>query len=93
MVLKMFCMYDRKSLIYNPPLFCHNSGHALRVFTDIFRQADSVVGRYPDDFQVWEIGTFDDQTGATVALLKPHLLCAGTELMPVKPKEANHGDA
>jgi len=79
MMLKMFCMYDRKSETYQPPLYCHNVGHALRVFGNLFAEPGQMMYRYPDDFQIFEIGRFDDLTAEVVAT-KPHLVCTGTEL-------------
>lgn len=80
MILKMYCIYDRKSQIHMPPNYCHNTGHALRVFTDIFRKSDTILNRYSEDFQVFEVGTFDDQT-AEIKAVKPYLICTGSDLL------------
>ncbi len=85
MVLKMFTIYDRKTCIHHPPSFCHNAGHAMRFYMEIFR-ADNVFNKFPADFQIFEIGCFDDQSAALVSLDSPHLICSGTEL--VKEKES-----
>ncbi len=93
MVLKMFCLYDRKSEIHQPPMFCHNTGHALRVFASYCNRPDQMLSQYPEDFQLFEIGTFDDQTAVVEKLDKPHLVCTVTELITEHaPKGDPHAD-
>lgn len=88
MVLKMYCIYDRKSAIHQPPQFCHNTGHALRMYRDIFSDPKSQLHRYPEDFQIFEIGGFDDAT-ANVMQITPHLICSGTDLVDVQTPSPN----
>lgn len=83
MILKMYSIYDKKAELYHPPSYCHTVGHAMRVFTTLFSNVETPFNQFPDDFQVWEVGAFDDQSGSLVSLAKPHLVCQGTELMPI----------
>ncbi len=80
MILKMFSIYDRMSEIYQPPCYFHTVGHALRAFSSLFVNPESNYHIHAADFQVWEIGTFDDQTGIVVRNQKLHLICSGTEI-------------
>lgn len=80
-VLKMFCIYDRKSKIHHPPNYCHNTPHAMRVFKSIFAQKDSVFHTYPEDFQIFEIGQWDDATGLVTSLEKANFVCAGSDFV------------
>ncbi len=88
MVTKMYCIYDRKTEIHHPPHFCHNIAHALRHFRDIFSDTQSQLHRYPEDFQIFEVGAFDDKD-ACLMPQNPHMLCSGTEL--VAPTEVAKG--
>lgn len=85
-ILKMYSIYDRKSKIHHPPNYCHNTAHAMRVFTSIFSQVEQVFNAYPEDFQIFEIGEWNDETGMVTSLDKAHLICSGTDLMPLIPK-------
>ncbi len=80
MILKMFAIYDVKSEIHHPPSFAHTVGHALRTFKTIFSKEDLLYFQYPDDFQVFEVGCFDDLTGE-ICGCKRHLICSGRECM------------
>jgi hypothetical protein len=82
MILKMYSVYDRKSEIHQPPCYCHNTGHAMRVFSMAFHNGETnQLTSYPEDFQLFEVGSFDDQDASIAGLSKPHLICSGTELM------------
>lgn len=80
MTLQMYSIYDRKSEIHQPPLFMHNTGHALRTFTDIFARVDTTLHMHPSDFQIFHIGEFNDLS-AEVKPCTPHLICGGAELV------------
>lgn len=80
MILKMYSVYDRKTEIHHPPAFCHNTGHALRFFTDVFTSPDNVFGKHAEDYQIFEIGTFNDED-AKLTACTPHLITSGAELM------------
>lgn len=81
MVLKMFCLYDVKVLIYHPPVFCHNEGHALRVMWQICSQERTQPRLFPDDFSVYEVGCWDDQSGVVVSIVPgPRFVCGVSDL-------------
>ncbi len=84
MVLKMFTIYDRKSAIHQPPAYCHSVGHAMRVFMTVFRDPKSVFFQFPEDFQIFEVGSFDDRCAKLTPIGAPRLVCAGTELLEKK---------
>lgn len=63
MVLRMYSVYDKKSQVYHPGQYCHNDPHALRFFSMQFENKDSVMGKYPEDFDIYRVGEFDDSTG------------------------------
>lgn len=79
MIMKLYSVYDVKTGIFYPPQVCHNAGHAIRLHMDIFTQ-DKNISRYYSDYSVFEIGTFDDQTGELVSS-KPSLLMTGAEII------------
>jgi len=62
-ILKAFSVLDVKSEIFGRPFFCVSNGEALRAFKDLAGDKNTTVGRYPGDFKLVEIGTFDDGAG------------------------------
>jgi len=87
MILKMYSVYDIKSKIYHPPCLCHNAGHATRMFTSTFSKPGSVMHDFPSDFQIFEIGAFDDQTAVIETLINPTLICSVSDLIIPTPEE------
>ncbi|QXP08546.1 MAG: nonstructural protein [Arizlama microvirus] len=60
----LFCTYDRASESYSPPFAAPHSGVAIRGFTDAINAANgSDLAKHPDDFDLFEIGYFDSNTG------------------------------
>lgn len=79
MKLKMYSIYDTKTGIYNPPMALHNAAHAMRVHTEVFT-GNNQFGKFPADYSVMEIGTYDDQTG-NLEKTEHKLVCTGAELV------------
>lgn len=80
MILKSFSLFDLKANAYSTPFFFNHQGQAIRAVMDMLSSADSVPARHPQDFQLWELGTWDDQTGR----YDPGMECLGqlTSFMP-----------
>ena len=68
MILKAFSIYDVKSEAYSPPFFQNTVGLAVRMFTEAANDPETRIAKYPTDFTLMEIGTFDDSSGT----IKPH---------------------
>lgn len=64
MMLRAFSLLDSKVGTFSSPFYATHVGHAVRMCTDLANDRNTTVGRYPSDFMLFEIGTFDDQTGA-----------------------------
>lgn len=69
MILKAFSLLDTKTGIFNTPFFLPHVGQAIRACMDLGQDMNTTVGRHPADFQLVELGTFDDQSGVMVAQL------------------------
>jgi len=68
MKTKIYSVFDKKAKIYNAPVFLHNTGVACRAFGELANNPDHQYGKHPGDYELWEIGTYDD----SCALLGPH---------------------
>jgi len=62
MTHKMFVIYDVKANAYMQPWFLTQEGMALRAFSDCVNDADHNFGRHPEDYTLFNIGYFDDNT-------------------------------
>lgn len=67
MILKMFTIRDSKGGFYDIPHFTRSHGDAERGFQKLAQSKDSKVGQFPEDYDLYYLGDYDDETG----LIKP----------------------
>lgn len=63
MMYRAYSVYDRKGLIYAPPFFAINHGTAIRMITDTVADMSTSLARHPNDYVLYCIGIYDDQSG------------------------------
>jgi len=70
---------DRAADAFGRPLFVPSVGIAIRSFSDeVNRQdKDNQMYNHSDDFDLFELGTFDDNTGIIECHSQPKLLTLG----------------
>lgn len=71
MVLKTFSIYDTKAEAYLPPFFCSTAGVAIRNFEAAANDQGHQFHKHASDYCLFELGTFDDQTGQLEMLKAP----------------------
>lgn len=77
MELKAFSIRDQKSEVFNTPFFQKTHGEAERSFRELVTDQKSMVHKYPEDYDLYFIGTYNDQTGLIKPLDTPqHMLKA-----------------
>lgn len=74
---------DSKSDTYTPPSCFRHSGQAIRAFIDNIKQpqqdqVSQLMSRYPGDYDLYELGKFNDETGQFLSNEKPTLLYSGS---------------
>lgn len=76
----LYSIYDEKSLSYGPPFEAAADQAAGRIFLIMLLDDESQVGRFPADYVLYRVGTWDDRAG----LLEGHtpvFLARGNELV------------
>lgn len=82
MKLTLCTVKDRAADAYGRPMFVPSTGIAIRSFADeINRQAeDNQMYNHSDDFDLYELGEFDDNTGLFSLHEQPKLLTLGKQV-------------
>lgn len=62
MKLKMFTVFDTKVGAYMQPFYARSTNDAIRSFTQAANDSSHQFGKWAEDFCLFEIGAFDDQT-------------------------------
>lgn len=59
----MMAIKDRATDAFQVPFFTHTVGQAMRMFIDAVNTKDSQMGAHPEDYDLYELGYFNEDTG------------------------------
>jgi len=76
--LKLFSVYDRKAGTYGQVFSLQTRGVAMRTFQTWVQDPNSFFAKFPDDFELYEIGEFDVQTGDMISI-KPDFVVRASD--------------
>lgn len=87
MKLVMSCVHDVKGETYSQPWFTPTAAAAVRSFTDLVNdpQRGQTVFSHPEDYVLYEMGSFDDSTGQFTSHPIPKHLVSGSSVKKEKP--------
>lgn len=78
--MKLFAIHDSKAKAYMKPFTFQSTGEAVRAFeTSVREDKDSNLHKYPADFTLVELGTFDIETAEIRTIEKPLILSNAAE--------------
>lgn len=63
MIVKIFSIYDSKAKLWTKPMFTQTEGGMLRSFMDISNDENQPIGQHPEDYALFQIGEFNEDTG------------------------------
>ena len=93
MIQKVFGVRDTKALAFLQPFFSASTGAAVRAFGDAVNEGNSPLSKHPEDYLLYEIGDFDDQTGELIACNPLKMLgCGKWRLLMVGAGTCNRGE-
>lgn len=84
MKFKVFSIYDAKAKAFQTPFYMVELGQALRAFEDLCKDTDTLVYRHPEDFQLYEIGSYDDSNAKHESYIPLELVSTATEMKTFK---------
>lgn len=91
MIVKMFAVFDSKAEVFGVPFGNSSVGAVLRQFADSVNDRsnpNNLWAKHPGDFQLYEIGAYDDETARFESLPVMRLLGNGAEFVErVRPPE------
>lgn len=84
MTTSLYSIYDIKGNLYSCPFSALNDNLAIRVFYSLVSQPNSNYNLYPDDFVLYCIGNFDDNTSNIVSCTPRPVLTADCALKQIR---------
>lgn len=77
MIFKMFSIRDAKGEKYYTPFFKNTHGEAERDFIQTVKDPQTTLNKFPEDFDLYFLGEYDDAKGVFMSLDTPqHLMKA-----------------
>lgn len=80
MKLKIFAVKDMAVDAFGQPFFTNAVGGAIRSFTDETNRDGAAFNAHPGDYDLYELGEYDDESGAIVSI-PPRMLVRGKEVV------------
>lgn len=81
--MKIFSVFDSKLAVFMTPFFAKNVAVALRSFSDLVADSRSVVAQHPDDFFLYQLGEFDEDSGH-ITSCEPDQVAKAVDFVPPK---------
>ena len=81
MWLKIVAVHDAKAEAWLTPQYFQAAGAAVRSFQDAANDKSTGVGAHPEDYTLFELGTFDAGTGNIEVLPSPIPLASAINLV------------
>lgn len=74
---------DRAVEAFGRPIFVPAVGAGIRSFQDEINRVaeDNLMNRHPDDYDLYELGRFDDSSGRFHLLEEPRQIAIGKQLL------------
>lgn len=79
----LYSVYDSKGKYYDQPRLYRNSADASRAFESACKDQNSSFYKFPKDFILYEIGSFDQNTGTIMPLEKINHVCSAVDYAPI----------
>lgn len=92
MILQIFAVYDQKSHAFASPFYLAHVDLAKRAFAEAANTPGHSLAKYPEDFFLYRLGTWNDETSEFSPLPQKEYVAhaleyrAGTKLSVVEDK-------
>lgn len=81
MELRTYCIRDAKAECFLTPFLKKTHGEAERDFTTLVNDDKSMVNKFPEDYDLYFIGTFCDQKGIYQCLDTPQHIVKAVQVL------------
>lgn len=89
MLHKIFSIRDEKSKLFGTPFYKVTHGEAERDFKTIVNDEKTKINKYPEDFDLYYMGEYDDNTGKFDALETPQHMTKAVNCLKSGPEIAS----
>lgn len=87
--MQVYSILDLKAGAFCTPFFLTNDNLARRAFGDAVLDSSTGVNKHPEDYNLYRIGEFDDNSGELIKIKCPEFLAKAVDF--IATKEVAHG--
>lgn len=80
MKIGVFSLHDVKANIFAQPFYSANPDTAKRAFANALMEGKGDMVKFPEDFNLWHLGWFDDDAG-TFEEFQPEQLATAAQIL------------
>lgn len=80
MEVRIYAIRDAKAGFYTTLLYKHTHGEAERDFTQIVRDPNSTPHSFPEDYDLYHLGSYDNVEGKFSSLATPQHIMKGVSV-------------
>lgn len=77
---KAYTVRDSKAEVFHNPWYQTTHGEAERSFKAMVNNKETMVGKYPEDYDLYYMGEFDDEKGIIISLETPQHIVKAVQL-------------
>lgn len=85
MKINLYAVQDVKADRFNSPFPSQTHAEAMRTFGETCLNTKTLWNKYPEDFRLFLVGSFDDTTCQMESIPVPTFLAAATDYVQEKP--------
>lgn len=79
MIYGVYSIYDKATKLFTAPTIDISDASAVRYFQQALADSSSVMNFKPEDFDLYQVGTFDVESGYLDCLVPPSRLFVGSD--------------
>ncbi len=94
MKMQVYSILDAKSGLYAKPFYMINTNMAVRAFGDLCNDKATTISAHPEDYTLYEIGSYEDTTAKLEAITPQPISNAAAQIrynaqpeLPMKLKD------
>ena len=72
----VYVIRDSVSQVYDRPMCARSEGEMVRSFSDVAKDTSHPIGQHPEHYSLWNVGTYDDNSGMIEATPPVHVVNA-----------------
>lgn len=74
--MNLYTIYDKVAQVYSSPMTQRTHGQASRMLQNEVHNPQSPIAQHPGDYELWHIGTWDQETGEVQPIQKERIAIA-----------------